>query len=136
MGLSNHIYLGFNIEDIELIGTLCILDKTGLIMKKVNNILNLHGAREALITLEALNMGIIPAVDAQEMKKCLSSVPPDEKRKIQRKFRKIQRKLRKKHKEQWADIRYGYPGKAPNKFQKSARKSLVFSDIAMKVLND
>jgi len=82
-----------------------------------------------LIKIEALDRGIVPSQDSEEIAAYLASVDHDERVRLKRRFRKLQRKFRKKSPPvKWLNF-YGEKDETPNKLQKHRRKRLVFSEL-------
>jgi ribosome recycling factor len=134
MGPSNQIYYKDLDNNLKLIGALCILDKTNILMTSINKLINKNECYEILAKIEALDLGIIPSIDTKEIKTYLDSVTYEERIKLKRKFRKLQRRYRKKHAIDKNSIEYGEKDSVPNSLQKAARKRLVFNSITCKVM--
>ena len=137
MVLSNQPFSGRRVrESIINLGILCVLDKSGILLSAIENFMKNYESKQVLINIEALNKGIVPSTHTDEINQYFDSVSYDEKIRLKRKFRKLQRKYRKERKHIKAhniendDHYYGEKNKQPNRFQKTARKTLVFNAIA------
>ena len=100
-----------------------------------------------LFNLEMLNMGIVPATDAQDLVKSLDTLPENEKRKVTRKWRKLWRKqakrevrkaLKKKNSSmkevEFVLDRYGFKtSQAPNHINKTERRMSVLGSVVKKI---
>ena len=123
-------------EDLIKLAVLSVLDKSNTVADFLRQLMKDSEAKNMLIELEYLNMGIIPARSTFEIKQHLSSLSYKDSRKLKRKFRKIHRKLRKKL-EKSNQLRFGTKvsqiigvrGNAPDRFQKSNRKYIVFKAV-------
>ena len=83
-----------------------------------------------LYQLSCYNLGIIPSVDPQQIQQSLSSLSPDDSRKVRRKFRKIWRKLdRERFQSKYVDRSVQPPGPQVS----FARRSAVLSQLAMEI---
>ena len=114
---------------------LTVLDSTGAVNKMIKKSLSLGGILPILVEIEALNEGIIPYFDREQLSKSLSSLPPDEARKMRRKFRKIHRKLQKtivSVNPRLAPDFYGEKSKDPTPTQKARRKNLVLEYLQLR----
>jgi len=123
-------------EDLIKLAVLSVLDKSNTVADFLRQLMKDSEAKNMLIELEYLNMGIIPARSTFEIKQHLSSLSYKDSRKLKRKFRKIHRKLRKKL-EKSNQLRFGTKvsqiigvrGNPPDRFQKSNRKYIVFKAV-------
>ena len=123
-------------EDLIKLAVLSVLDKSNTVADFLRHLMKDSEAKNMLIELEYLNMGIIPARSTFEIKQHLSRLPYEDGRRLKRKFRKIHRKLRKQL-ENSNQLRFGTEvsqiigmrGSPPDRFQKSNRKYIVFKEI-------
>ena len=130
MDLSNHTNnRRLTRDDLLTLGVLCVIDKTNTVSDFMKNRIRDYESRRMLIKIEALNRGIIPSQDSEEIAAYLASVDHDERVRLKRRFRKLQRKFRKKSPPvKWLNF-YGEKDETPNKLQKHRRKRLVFSEL-------
>jgi len=133
MGPSNQTCRNVDGVDLKTLGVICVLDKSNTVINRVKNLLRHYESSQTLIKIEALNLGIIPSCNTQEIHNYLESVTHEEGVRLKRKFRKIQRKYRKKHASNDDHVLYGISHEPPTRYQKQARKALVFNSIAIKI---
>ena len=95
-----------------------------------------HEVEKILISIEALNRGIIPSRDGKEIKQYLSRMTPEEQVLVKRKFRKLQRKYRRKFTDERDIDSYGRRGETPSSAHLRARKDLVFSQLLRELEGD
>jgi hypothetical protein len=119
---------------LVVLRVLAIADTTGTINKMIKKATLYDSVLPILVEIEALNEGIIPYIDAELLSKSLSSLPPEEARKVKRKFRKMHRRLQKTIKTVNPKISsdfYGSKSKMPTPTQKARRKDLVFEYLQL-----
>ena len=88
-----------------------------------------HSSEQALLTMIYLEEGLIPpGVNIQE---ALKQMSPREARKTKRKFRKVFRKFKKTVDPDGADLHWGEPHCAPQKYQKLRRRLFVEANFIM-----
>ena len=133
MGPSNRNCNMQTLDHLRTLGVLCVVDKSNTVLAHVQKLLASQEANKLLTELKAIDLGIVPSGDTEEIRSYLSSVSLEEATKLKRKFRKLQRKYRKKSNLDYDTTLFGAKDIAPNKFQKSARKNLVFSSIMMEI---
>ena len=81
--------------------------------------------------LKMIEVGIVPAFTGDELKKMLESMPVEERRIAQRKFRKIWRKLAKED-QTLKPLMTSGKGTVPSKSEKRNRSVLVLSELFIK----
>ena len=136
MGPSNQ-FSKHNIDRdlIIALGVLCVVDKSNTTIEWLEEMMKNYESKQILISIEALNRGIIPYKEHSKINDCLNSVSCEEGLKLKRKFRKLQRKYRKQNPRKEFQKHYGVWSEDPNFLQKHERKNLVF-DAIEKELDD
>jgi hypothetical protein len=100
---------------------------------------NLRDIDRAIIQAVMFTQGILPMEKTNlDMKRALKQLPPDEARKLSRKFRKLWRQAmqvevgtgsKTSYRSKAAELRYGVGKQVPSRAERQARKQLVFDRL-------